>query len=87
GVGRPSVPRASAGPAAALEPRSLRHARAATTQPANSHRGIDYGWLAACAGLIAVASVLGRPERAKTAARASRSAVRRIRHTAARASG
>ncbi|MFL5826074.1 MAG: M23 family metallopeptidase [Thermoleophilaceae bacterium] len=69
------TPRASAGPAAVLTPPA--HHRPATAPKA--HRGVDYGWLAACAGLIAAATLLGRPERARAAGLAGRSAVRRLR--------
>jgi hypothetical protein len=52
-----------------------------TTQPAaphahnsaGSHHGIDLGWLAACIGLITVATVLGHPDAARRTAARGRS--------------
>jgi Peptidase family M23 len=80
-------PRPSAGPAGVRAPQPETRPHAGPAPGARPRHGIDYGWLAACAGLIVAASLLGRPERARTAAAAGRSAVRRLRHAAVRASG
>jgi hypothetical protein len=71
-VGPGGVPRASA----AATPR---HAHA--TSP---HHGVNLGWLAACVGLIALATALGHPDGTKRAAGRSRAAAARKRAAIAR---
>jgi hypothetical protein len=57
----------------------------ATRSPGRPHHGINLGWLAACIGLIALATALGHPDSTRKAAARSRAAAGRRRAALARA--
>jgi hypothetical protein len=72
------APAALRGPAPSPARPSLPHA-AAPKSPAPGG-GINVGWLVACAGLIAAATALGRPEATRTLARRSRTRLTGLLH-------
>jgi hypothetical protein len=68
GGAHPGMPPAR-GPAGPPQPAARRAPTPANRRPAGSHghggHGVDLGWLAACLGLIATATALGRPHTAR----------------------
>src|SRR5206468_4373627 len=56
------APAPAAGPAAPADLRSIHdpHIRPVRARPPGRRHGLDLGWLAACAGLVTAATLLGR---------------------------